>query len=62
DSPRDCIDQARDAEAIGLGSAFISERFNVKDAGVLSGAIGAATETLGIATGATNHNTRHVMV
>jgi probable F420-dependent oxidoreductase len=29
---------------------------------VLSGVVGAASETLGIATGATNHNTRHPLV
>ena len=37
----------------------LPERFNVKDAGVLAGAVAAATERLGIATAATNHNTRH---
>jgi 5,10-methylenetetrahydromethanopterin reductase len=61
ESPADAITEARDAEAMGLGSGFISERFNVKDAGVLSGAVGAVTERLGIATAATNHNTRHVL-
>jgi 5,10-methylenetetrahydromethanopterin reductase len=52
----------RDAERIGLGSAFISERFNLKEAATLSGAAGAVSETLGIATAATNPNTRHPMV
>ena len=61
DTPRDAITEARDGEALGLGSAFVSERFNVKDAGVLSGAIGAVTDRLGIATAATNHNTRHLL-
>ncbi len=61
DTPHDAITEARDGEAIGLGSAFVSERFNVKDAGVLSGAIGAVTEHLGIATAATNHTTRHLL-
>lgn len=54
--------ECRDGEALGLGSVFLSERFNVKDAGVLSGAAAASTTTLGIATAATNHNTRHPMV
>lgn len=62
DSPRDAVAEARRAEELGLGSAFVSERFNVKDAAVLSGAVGAVTERLGIATGATNHNTRHPLV
>src|SRR6478736_2796808 len=61
DTPHDAITEARDGEELGLGSAFISERFNVKDAGVLSGAVGAVTERLGIATAATNHNTRHLL-
>ncbi len=62
DSPRSLIRDCHRAEAMGLGSTFISERFNVKDAAVLSGAVGAASETLGIATAATNHTTRHPMV
>jgi probable F420-dependent oxidoreductase len=41
---------------------FLSERFNVKDAAVLSGAAGAVSTTLGIATAATNHNTPHPLV
>jgi probable F420-dependent oxidoreductase len=41
---------------------FLSERFNLKDAGVLAGAAAAATTRLGIATAATNHNTRHPLV
>lgn len=61
ESPADAITEAREGEAMGLGSGFISERFNVKDAGVLSGAVGAVTDRLGIATAATNHNTRHLL-
>jgi probable F420-dependent oxidoreductase len=62
DSPRDLLDEVRDAEALGLGAAFISERFNVKDAATLSGAAAAVSEHIGIATGATNPNTRHPLV
>jgi 5,10-methylenetetrahydromethanopterin reductase len=61
-SPRDLVTEVRDAEALGLGAAFLSERFNTKDAGILSGAAGAVSETIGVATAATNHNTRHPMV
>jgi 5,10-methylenetetrahydromethanopterin reductase len=61
-SPRDLVDEVRVAEDLGLGSVFVSERFNLKDAGVLSGAVGATSTTLGIATAATNHNTRHPLV
>ncbi|OAA27923.1 putative F420-dependent oxidoreductase, MSMEG_2249 family [Frankia sp. EI5c] len=61
-SPRDLVDEVRRAERLGIGSAFVSERFSTKDAAVLAGAAGAASETIGIATAATNHNTRHPIV
>lgn len=61
-SPRDLLDEVRDAEELGLGWCFISERFNVKEAATLSGAAGAASTELRIATAATNHFTRHPMV
>jgi probable F420-dependent oxidoreductase len=61
-SPRDLIDEVRDAEALGLGWCFISERFNIKEAATLSGAVGAVSESLMIATAATNHSTRHPIV
>ncbi|HZQ86744.1 MAG TPA: TIGR03857 family LLM class F420-dependent oxidoreductase [Acidimicrobiales bacterium] len=61
-SPRDLIEQVTAGEAMGLGTAFISERFNIKEAATLSGAAGAVTERLRIATAATNHNTRHPLV
>ena len=62
ESPRELIDEVRMAEELGLGSAFISERFNIKEAATLCGAVGATSTSLGIATAATNHNTRHPMV
>jgi probable F420-dependent oxidoreductase len=61
-STRALIDEVRDAEALGLGYAFISERFNVKEAATVSGAVGAVSESINIATAATNHNTRHPTV
>jgi probable F420-dependent oxidoreductase len=61
-SPAELLDEIAMAESLGLGSAFISERFNIKEAVTLSGAAAAASRTLGIATAATNHNTRHPMV
>lgn len=62
DNPRDLLAEVRSAERLGLGAAFLSERFNVKEAATLSGAAGAASERLGIATAATNHNTRHPLL
>ncbi|HEX4190265.1 MAG TPA: TIGR03857 family LLM class F420-dependent oxidoreductase [Marmoricola sp.] len=61
-TPYDLIGEARLAEQLGLGSIFLSERFNTKDAGVMAGAAIAATTTLGVGTAATNHNTRHPLV
>jgi probable F420-dependent oxidoreductase len=61
-SSRDLIDEVRAGEDMGLGWAFISERFDKKEAATLSGAAGAVSERIGIATGATNHNTRHPMI
>src|SRR5262249_33436521 len=60
--PRELLDEVREAEALGIGACFISERFNIKEAATLSGAVGAISKTIGIATAATNHNTRHPMV
>ncbi|MBW2396090.1 MAG: TIGR03857 family LLM class F420-dependent oxidoreductase [Deltaproteobacteria bacterium] len=61
-SPRDLIEEVQQAEALGLGAAFISERLNIKEAATISGAVGAVSSRIGIATAATNHNTRHPMV
>jgi probable F420-dependent oxidoreductase len=62
ESSRDLIEEIGRAEQLGLGSAFISERFDKKEAGVLSGAAGAVSENMTIVTAATNHNTRHPMI
>lgn len=62
ENPREMLDELRLAERIGFGTAFLSERFTVKEAASLSGAAGAVTERMTIATAATNHNTRHPAV
>jgi probable F420-dependent oxidoreductase len=61
-SSRELVDEVVRAEAIGLGSCFISERYNKKEAATLCGAAGAVSERIRISTAATNHNTRHPMV
>ena len=61
-SPRDIIEELQQAEAMGLGTAFLSERYNSKEIGALSGAAAAVTDSIRIATAATNHNTRHPIV
>jgi probable F420-dependent oxidoreductase len=62
ESPRDLIAEVRAGEELGLGAAFVSERLNVKEAATICGAVGAVSETIGIATAVTNHNTRHPMI
>ncbi len=61
-SPADLIDECRDGEALGLGTVFLSERFNIKEIATISGVAGAVTDSMRIATGVTNHNTRHPIV
>ena len=62
ESSRDIVAEVRAAEELGLGAAFISERYNRKEAAVLCGAAGAASQRIRLLTAATNHNTRHPMV
>jgi probable F420-dependent oxidoreductase len=59
---RAMLDEIRQAEQLGLGTAFISERFNIKEAATLTGAAAAVSSTINIATAATNHTTRHPIV
>ncbi len=61
-STRDALVEVADGERLGFGTAFVSERYNKKEAATLSGAVGAVSERLVIQTAATNHNTRHPMV
>ena len=60
--PRALVEESRRAEELGLGSMFISERFDVKEAVTLSGAAAVASTDLQIVTAATNHSTRHPIV
>jgi 5,10-methylenetetrahydromethanopterin reductase len=62
ESPRALLTQLGDADRIGLGSVFISERFNVKETASLTGAAVVTSERLGVATGVTNVNSRHPLV
>ncbi len=58
-SPADVLEEARAAEALGLGRAWVSERYDVKEAGVICSAALSVTSTLRVATAATNIHTRH---
>jgi probable F420-dependent oxidoreductase len=62
ESPRDLIEECRDGEALGFGTVFLSERFNIKEIATISGVAGAVTDRIRIATGVTNHTTRHPVV
>jgi probable F420-dependent oxidoreductase len=62
DDPAVLLDEVRDGERLGLGACFLSERFNVKEAASLTGAAAAVSHEVGIATGVTNHPTRHPIV
>jgi probable F420-dependent oxidoreductase len=56
------MEEVADAERQGFGSAFVSERYNIKEAATLCGAAAASSTRLGIATAATNQNTRHPLI
>ncbi|UVF79783.1 TIGR03857 family LLM class F420-dependent oxidoreductase [Gordonia mangrovi] len=60
--PAALVDETRQGEALGLGTAFISERWNLKEAASLTGAACAVSDRMHIATAATNHNTRHPLI
>lgn len=62
DSSRDLVGEVVEGEAMGLGTVFVSERYNKKEAATLVGAAGAVSDRISIQTAATNHNTRHPMV
>jgi probable F420-dependent oxidoreductase len=59
DQPRDLIAENRKAEELGIGHAWMSERWGTKEAATICGAAGAVTERIQIHTGVTNHNIRH---
>lgn len=61
-TPADAIAEARSAESLGLGKVWLSERFDVKDAGVVCAAALSVTENLHVATAGTNLHTRHPLV
>jgi probable F420-dependent oxidoreductase len=62
ESPADLIREVQEAEALGLGSAWVSERFDVKEVGACCGAAAAVTSEIRIGTGVTNVDTRHPLL
>lgn len=61
-TPRDVLDQVRDAESLGIGNVMLSERADYKEISAICGACAAVTDSIYIGTSATNLNTRHPVV
>jgi len=53
------IDDGVEAERIGFRRIFLSERWNLKEAGALLGGVGARTSRIGLATGILTAASRH---
>jgi alkanesulfonate monooxygenase SsuD/methylene tetrahydromethanopterin reductase-like flavin-dependent oxidoreductase (luciferase family) len=62
EGPAALVQEAQRGEELGFGTAFISERWNVKEASSLVGAACAVTTRMNVATAATNCNTRHPLI
>lgn len=60
-TPRQGIEDGVEAERLGFRRVFFSERWNLKEAGVFLGAVGARTTTLGLGTGLVSPARRHVL-
>jgi probable F420-dependent oxidoreductase len=58
-TPAQGVADGIEAEAVGFRRVFISERWNLKEAGVMLGAIGARTTRIGLGTGLVNAASRH---
>ncbi|AFC53192.1 LLM class F420-dependent oxidoreductase [Mycobacterium paraintracellulare] len=55
------IDDGVDAERLGFANVYFSERWNLKEAGVVLGAIGARTTRVGLGTGLVSPARRHLL-
>ncbi|MET0545888.1 MAG: TIGR03857 family LLM class F420-dependent oxidoreductase [Caulobacterales bacterium] len=60
--PRAGLDQAREAERLGLGGVFLSERWETKELGAVMGALTQATNKITLVAGLTHFGTRHPLV
>lgn len=56
--PARALDEAAQAEALGLSVAWLAERYDIKDMGVLCGAIAARTSTIKVGMGSVAAGTR----
>jgi 5,10-methylenetetrahydromethanopterin reductase len=55
------IDDGVEAEKLGFANVYFSERWNLKEAGVFLGAVGARTNRIGLGTGLVSPARRHVL-
>lgn len=60
--PAPGLDQAREAERIGLNGVFLSERWETKELGAMMGALSQATSRITLVAGLTHFGTRHPLV
>lgn len=58
-TPRQGVQDGVEAERIGFRRVFLSERWNLKEAGALLGGVGALTSTIGLGTGVIPAMARH---
>jgi 5,10-methylenetetrahydromethanopterin reductase len=58
-TPAQGVEDGVDAERIGFRRVFLSERWNLKEAGVILAAIGARTQRIGLASGIITTAARH---
>jgi probable F420-dependent oxidoreductase len=56
------IDDAVEAERLGFNRVFLSERYNLKEAGVILGGVAARTSRLGVGTGVIAVRSRHPLM
>ncbi|MHB8695830.1 MAG: TIGR03857 family LLM class F420-dependent oxidoreductase [Solirubrobacteraceae bacterium] len=61
-TPRAALQEARDAERLGISRALVSERFDLKEVGALLGGVGAVTDTIEFGTAALAVGSRHPLV
>jgi probable F420-dependent oxidoreductase len=56
------LTEAIDAERAGLGKVWVSERYDLKEIGVLAGAVAALTQSIGFASGVIAAGSRHPLL
>ena len=62
ESVRNGLRDAVEAERLGFRSVYMSERYNLKEAGTVLGGVGALTSRIGIATGVIAARSRHPLM